>query len=90
MQNENINKIVKLVSNCLNCSLDNNDIIDSFRVKSNENKVGNIIVRLNSNSTKNEIMKKIKLRWKNRNPLTAKHVYSNFNDTPIFINDQLT
>jgi len=94
-QNENIifiyiSIIVKSVSNCLNCSLDNNDIIDSFRLKSNDNKVGNIMVRLNSNSTKNEIMKNIKLRWKNRNTLTAKHVYSNFNDTPIFINDQLT
>jgi len=89
-QNENINEIVKSVSNCLNCSLDNNDIIDSFRLKSNDNKVGNIIVRLNSNSTKNEIMKNIKLRWKNKNPLTAKQVYSNFNDAPIFINDQLT
>lgn len=52
-QNENINEIVKSVSNCLNCSLDNNDIIDSFRLKSNDNIVGNIIVRLNSNSTKN-------------------------------------
>lgn len=68
-QNENINEIVKSVSNCLNCSLDNNDI-DSFRLKTNDNKVGNIIVRLNSNSTKNEIMKNIKLCWKNRNPLT--------------------
>ncbi|KAL4154500.1 hypothetical protein QTP88_000362 [Uroleucon formosanum] len=71
-QNENINEVVKSVSNCLNCSLDNNDIIDSFRLKSNDNKVGNIIVRLNSNSTKNKIMKNIKLRWKNRNLLTAK------------------
>jgi len=89
-QNENTNEIAKSVSNCLNCSLDNNDIIDSFRLKSNDNKVGNIIVRLNSNSTKNEIMKNIKLRWKNSYPLTAKQVYSNFNDMPIFINDQLT
>ncbi|KAL4121163.1 hypothetical protein QTP88_013728 [Uroleucon formosanum] len=89
-QNENINGIVKSVSNCLNCSLNNNDIIDYFRLKSNDNKVGNIVVRLNSNSTKSEIMKNIKLRWKNRNPLTTKQVYSNFNDMPIFINNQLT
>jgi hypothetical protein len=76
-QNENIAEIIKSILNCLDCSLENNDIIDSFRVKNNNNKVENIIVCLNSNTKKNEIMKNIKLRSKNRTPLTAMHVYSN-------------
>lgn len=89
-QNENINEIVKSVANILNCKIENNDIIESFRLKNKSNKEGIIIVRLNSKSIKDSIMNNIKLRVKNKSPLTAKEIYSKFNDTQIFINDQLT
>lgn len=58
--------------------------------ESHKNKDGNIFVQFCSKTVKDSLLNNIKLCHKNKNPVTAKHLHSSFEDSNIYINDQLT
>lgn len=88
--NENVSEIIKIIAKVLNCEIKPSDILHSFRGKSYKNKDGNIFVQFSSKTVKDLLLNNIKLRHKNKNPLTGKHLHSSFKDSNIYINDQLT
>jgi len=88
--NEDIPNIITSVANILNISIKNEDIVDTFRLKPYKNTDGKIIAKFNSMILKDSIIKSIKLRYKNKNPVTANNLHTNFPEVKIFINDQLT
>lgn len=88
--NENISEIVNTVARVLNCQLNRHDVIDSFRNKSRQNNDGRIVVQFNSKAVKDSLINSMKSRYKDKNPLMAKDIHSNFSNSKVFINDQLT
>lgn len=88
--NENISEIVNTVARVLNCQLNKDDVIDSFRNKSRQNNDGRIVVQFNSKAVKDSLINSMKSRYKDKNPLMTKDIHSNFSNSKVFINDQLT
>ena len=88
--NEDIPHIITSVANILNISIKNEDIVDTYRLKPYKNTDGKIIAKFNSTILKDSIIKSIKLRYKNKNPVTANNLCTNFPEVNVFINDQLT
>lgn len=88
--NEDIPNIITSVANILNISIKNEDIVDTYRLKPYKNTDGKIIAKFNSTILKDSIIKSIKLRYKNKNPVTGNNLCTNFPEVKVFINDQLT
>uniref|UniRef100_A0A2S2P2T8 Zinc finger PHD-type domain-containing protein n=1 Tax=Schizaphis graminum TaxID=13262 RepID=A0A2S2P2T8_SCHGA len=88
--NENISEIVNTVARVLDCQINSNDVIDSYRGKSRQNNDGKIVVQFNTKAVKDSLINSMKTRYKNKNPLMAKDIHSNFSNSKVFINDQLT
>lgn len=82
--------MISTVAQVLNCQLNSNDVIDYFRVTSRQNHDGKIVVKFNSKSIKDSLINNMKSRYKDKNPLMAKDIHTNFVNSKIFINDQLT
>lgn len=85
--NENISEIVNTVARVLNCQLNSNDVINSFRGKSRQNSDGRIVVQFNSKSVKDSFINNMKYRYKDKNPLMTKDIHSSFINSKVFIND---
>ncbi|CAI6370886.1 unnamed protein product [Macrosiphum euphorbiae] len=88
--NEDIPHIITSVANILNISIKNEDIVDTYRLKPYKNTDGKIIAKFNSTILKDSIIKSIKLLYKNKNPVTANNLCTNFPEVNVFTNDQLT
>jgi len=85
--NEDIPNIITSVANILNISIKNEDIVDMYRLKPYKNTAGKIIAKFNSMILKDSIIKSIKLCYKNKNPVTANNLHTDFPEVKIFIND---
>lgn len=60
------------------------------RPKSRQNNDERIVVQFNSKAVKDSLINSMKSRSKDKNPLMTKDIHSNFCNSKIFINDQLT
>lgn len=87
---EDICNILKTVAQLLNCKLNSNDIVYSFRKPLFNNSEGKIIVQFNSKTVKDMIMNSVKSRRKLNKPIKAKDINCNFGNSTVYINDQLT
>lgn len=96
-QNETKNDLIDMVldlSNSVGSSICRSDIRDIYRVRGKSSSIKNtpIVVETSSTLVKNDLLRSCKaFNMKHKAKLTAKHLgFRTSEDTPIFINEQLT
>ncbi|CAI6355352.1 unnamed protein product [Macrosiphum euphorbiae] len=88
--NESLNDVIICFGKKLNIEIKNSNLSKLYREKNNKDSQGKIIVHFINKIIKDNLVSGIKTLYKSGKQLTSNHVNSNFPETNIYINDQLS